>query len=78
MGVTCYLINCDFDLRSLNDHWASQVVLVVKNLSASTGDLRDAGLIPGSGRSPGGGMATPPVFWPGESHGQRRLLGYGP
>ena len=59
MGVTCYLINCDFDLHSLNDHWASQVVLVVKNLSASAGDLRNAGLIPGSGRSPGGGMATP-------------------
>ena len=51
---------------------------MVKNLSASAGDLRDGGLIPGSGRSPGGGMATPPVFWPGESHGQRRLLGYGP
>ena len=24
MGVTCYLINCDFDLHSLNDHWASR------------------------------------------------------
>ena len=55
MGVTCYLINCDFDLHSLNDHWASQVVLVVKNLSASAGDLRNAGLIPGSGRSSGEG-----------------------
>ena len=51
---------------------------MVKNLSASAGDLRDGGLIPGSGRSPGGGMATSPVFWPGEPHGQRRLLGYGP
>ena len=29
--------------------------LAVKNLSANAGDLRDAGLILGSGRSPGGG-----------------------
>ena len=34
---------------------ASQVVLVVKNTPANAGDVRDAGLIPGSGRSPGGG-----------------------
>ena len=33
--------------------WASQTVLVVKNPSASTGDIRDAGSILGSGRSPG-------------------------
>ena len=29
---------------------ASQVVLVVKNLPANTGDVRDTVLIPGSGR----------------------------
>ena len=35
---------------------AFQVALVVKkNLPASAGDIRDAGLISGSGRSPGGG-----------------------
>ena len=34
--------------------WWSQVALVVKNQSANAGDLRDAGLIPGLGRSPGG------------------------
>ena len=33
----------------------SQVVLVVKNLSASAGDLRDVGSIPGLERSPGEG-----------------------
>ena len=33
----------------------TQVVLVVKNLPANSGDTGDAGLIPGSGRSPGGG-----------------------
>ena len=35
--------------------WPPQVVLVVKNPPANTGDIRDRGLIPGSGRSPGGG-----------------------
>ena len=38
---------------------ASQVVLVVKNLSANAGDLRDLGLVSGSGRSPGGGHGNP-------------------
>ena len=53
-------------------HGVSQAVLVVKNLPASAGDVRDAGSIPGSGRSPGGGHWKPtPVFLPGESHGQR-------
>ena len=33
---------------------ASQVVLVVKNPLANAGDIRDACLIPGLGRSPGG------------------------
>ena len=28
------------------------MVLVVKNLPASAGDIKDVGLIPGSGRSP--------------------------
>ena len=37
---------------------ASPVVLVVKNLLVSAGDFRDIGSVPGSGRSPGGGMAT--------------------
>ena len=31
---------------------------VVKNLPANPGDARDAGSIPGSGRSPGAGNAT--------------------
>ena len=38
---------------------ASQVALVVKNLPANAGDVRDAGLIPGSGRSPGEGNGNP-------------------
>ena len=34
--------------------WASQVVLVVKNLPANEGDVRETSSIPGLGRSPGG------------------------
>ena len=34
-------------------------MLVGKNLLANAGDVRDAGLIPGSGRSPGGGHGNP-------------------
>ena len=37
----------------------SQVALVVKNPSANAGDIRDVGLVPGSGRSPGGGHSNP-------------------
>ena len=35
------------------------VLLEVKNPLASAGDLRDTGLIPESGRSPGGGHGNP-------------------
>ena len=38
---------------------AFQVVLVVKNPPASAGDIRDAGLIPGPGRSPREGHSNP-------------------
>ena len=38
---------------------ASQVALVVKNLPANAGDLRDVSSIPVSGRSPGGGHGNP-------------------
>ena len=34
-------------------------MLVVKNLPVNAGDERDAGLIPGLGRSPGGGHDNP-------------------
>ena len=40
-------------------HQASQVALVVKNLSANAGDKRDPGSIPGLGRSPGGRHSNP-------------------
>ena len=45
-----------------------------KESACNVGDL---GLIPGLGRSPGGGAWQPtPVFLPGEFHGQRNLAGY--
>ena len=33
--------------------------LVAKNLPSNAGDVRDTGLIPGSGRSPGAGYGNP-------------------
>ena len=42
--------------------WASQVVLVVKNSPADVGVAGDEGLIPGLGRSPGGGHGNPLLY----------------
>ena len=54
----------------------SRVVLVVKNLPANAGDTEDEGLIPGSGRSPGGGHGHPLQYSCLENpHGQRSLVG---
>ena len=48
---------------SFNSHYhligVSQVVPMVKNLPASAGDVRDMGLIPGSGRCPREGHGNP-------------------
>ena len=50
-----------------------------KESPANAGDIRDIGLIHGLERSPGGGHGKPtPIFLPGESHGQRSLVGYNP
>jgi len=50
---------------------------VVRNLPANVGDIRDLGSIPGSGKIPWRRAWQPiPVFLPGESHGQRSLVGY--
>ena len=58
---------------------ASQVVLAVKNPPARAEDMRDVGLIPGLGRIPWRRKWQPTlVFLPGESHGQRSLVGCGP
>ena len=45
------------------------MALGVKNPPVNAGDVRDVGLIPGSGRSPGvGNWKATLVFLPGESH----------
>ena len=63
---------------------ASQVALVVKNLPVDSGDRRDIGLIPGSGRSPGVGSGNPLQYscqenpkcrgtWQATVHGLQRV-----
>jgi len=47
---------------------------MVKNLPANAGDIRDAGSIPWRRRA----WQPIPVCLPGESHGQRSLVGYSP
>ena len=49
---------------------------MAKNAPASTGAAGDSGLIPESGRSPGGGNSN--QFLPGQSHGLRSLVCYSP
>ena len=52
------------------------MALVVKNLPAGAGDIRDVGLIPLSGRSPGRGHGNPLLYSCLENpHGQRSLVG---
>ena len=58
--------------------WASQVVLVVKNLPADVGNVRGADSIPEWERSPGGGHGNPFQYSSGKLHGYRSLAGYSP
>ena len=52
---------------------------VGKESSCDAGDREDIGLIPGSGRSPGGRKwQLTPVFLPEKSNEQRSLLGHSP
>ena len=56
---------------------ASQVALMVKKPPANAGDIRDAGSIPGLGRSPGEGNGNPLQYsYLEDPHGQRILAGY--
>ena len=48
---------------------------VVKNPCANTGNIRDTGSVPKSGRSPGGGHGHPLQYCLKNSHGQRSLMG---
>ena len=54
------------------------MVLMVKNLPANEGDIREASSIHGWERSPGGRHGTHSSILAGESHGQRSLAGHGP
>ena len=56
--LKCSLISLKLHISIIIDG-ASQMALLVKNLPANAGDIRDAGLIPGSGRSRGGGHGNP-------------------
>ena len=49
-----------------------------KEYASNAGDTGDTDSIPGSWRSPRGINASTPVFLPGKSHGQRRLVGCSP
>ena len=52
---------------------------MVKNPLANAGDVRDAGFDPWIRKIPWWRAWQPtPVFLPGESHGQKSLVGYGP
>ena len=51
---------------------------MVKNPPANAGYIRDVGLICGWEDPLEEGMARQPLFFPGESHGQRSLMGYSP
>ena len=52
-------LSSPFLIVRIHYYQASQVVLVVKNMSANAEDIRDVGSIPGLGRSPGGGHGKP-------------------
>ena len=69
----------DFPLSALNKCTLQEARASQVNLPANGGDIRDEGLIPGLGKSPRGGHGNPLQFFlPGESHGQRSLVGYSP
>ena len=68
---------------SRQEYWSGvplpslQVVLLVKNSPANVGDIRDKEFDPWVRKFPWRRTWPPsPVFFPGESHGQRSLVGY--
>ena len=54
----------------------SQVTLMVKNLPANAGDIREMGSILGQEDPLRRALQPTSVLLPGESHGQRSLAGY--
>ena len=52
---------------------------MVKSPSPNAGNIRNVGLAPGSGKSPGGKHGNPLQYsCPENPHGQRSLVGYSP
>ena len=66
------------------EHWRTDAFelwcwMLVVTLPVNARDMRDAGWIPGSGRSPEGGHGNPFQYsWPENPHGQRSLVSYSP
>ena len=69
---------CTYTVYIEGNYWpigASQVALVVKNPPANAGDMRNR-FDPWAGKIPWRRAWQPtPVLLPGESHGQRSLVG---
>ena len=62
-----------------NNEGASQVALVLKNLLANAGDIRDGRINPWVRKMPWRRAWQPmTIFLPRKAHGQGRLTGYGP
>ena len=77
--LLCALVWIDLSLNSLIYPGTSQMVLVVKNPPANAGDVKRCGFNFWVGKIPWRrACQTTLVFWPGESHGQRSLVGYSP
>ena len=55
-----------------------QVALVIKNLLANAGDVRDTGSVPGLGRSHTGGHSNPLKYSCLEGPMDMSLVGYSP
>ena len=68
-----------FQLFLAFQEWASEVVLVIKNLPASAGKPKRRRFDPWVGKIPWRRAQQPtPIILLGESHGQRSLMGYSP
>ena len=63
---------------TLKGHVSNSLDFLIKNLLASVGDTRDMGLIPGLGRSAGGGNSNPPQYSCLENPMGRSLAGCSP
>ena len=74
-----YILVLNLSIYVIYITWASQVALVIKNPPAKAGDIKRHRSDPWFGKILWRRARQPtPVFLPGESHGQRSLVGYSP